>query len=327
MKLLLAVDSITTLDILLDEMKTRSWPAETEARVLSVVEDGEIALETWREQGYGKAAVGEAMRRRGEEISARAVMRLREVGIPAEVVIMRGSPDFLIPFAARQWPADLILIRAHNRSDFRNWLLGSVAKSIVESAPCSVEIVRSKEANQPGVNVGTRILLATDGSIGSLAAAQAVAKTNWPTDTEVKIVSVIDPIIYSLEEIGLLREKRTERAHRAIGQAMSLLRETSLKVSGEVIAGTIAGQIIARARNWKADLIVLGNHERRGLKRLLMGSISAAVANRAQCSVRVIRRRDVSQDEKSWLRQAGQSARGVGTVYRFEESLGWRKAA
>jgi len=36
MKLLLAVDSVTTLDILLDEMMTRSWPSGTKARVLSI---------------------------------------------------------------------------------------------------------------------------------------------------------------------------------------------------------------------------------------------------------------------------------------------------
>jgi nucleotide-binding universal stress UspA family protein len=240
---------------------------------------------------------------------------------------MRGNPDFHILFAARQWPADLILIRAHNRSDLRNWLLGSVAKSVVENAPCSVEIVRSTEAVQPVMNDGMRILLATDGSDASLAASQAVAKTNWPADTEVKIVSVIDPIIYSLEEIGLLQDKRTDKAHAAIGQAMSVLKDTSLKVSGEVVAGTIVGQIIDRARSWNADLIVLGTHERRGLKRLLSGSTSTSVANRAQCSVRVIRRQEVSRTEEPLLRRASPSARGVGTVYRFEESLGWTKAA
>src|SRR6185436_7402632 len=156
MKLLLAVDSTITLDILLDEMMTRSWPSGTEARVLSIVEDGEVPLETWREEGYGVAAVRKEMRKRGEQITGPAVMRLREIGIPAEVVIMRGNPDFLISFAARQWPADLILIRAHNRSDFRNWLLGSVAKSVVESAPCSVEIVRDGEADL-GMNDSMRI--------------------------------------------------------------------------------------------------------------------------------------------------------------------------
>lgn len=327
MKLLLAVDSITTLNVLLDEMTNRLWPIGTEARVLSIVEDGEVPLETWREEGYVVAAVRQEMKRRGEQITGVAVERLRELGITAEVVIMRGNPDFHISFAARKWGADLILIRAHNRSDFRNWLLGSVAKSVVESAPCSVEMVRSTEADQLGVNDSMKILLTTDGSDVSLAASQAVAKTNWPADTEVKIVSVIDPIIYSLEEIGLLRDKRTERAHRAIGQAISVLKHTSLKVSGEVFAGTIVRQIIGRARGWNADLIVLGTNERRGLKRLLLGSVSTSVANRAQCSVRVIRRQAVSRNEESLLRRASSSARSVGTLYRFEESLGWKKAA
>ena len=327
MKLLLAVDSITPLNILLDEMMTRSWPIGTEARVLSIVEDGEVPLETWREKGYGVAAVRQEMRRRGEQITAPAVERLREMGIHAEVTVMRGNPAVLIPFAARKWPADLIFIRAHNRTDFRNWLLGSVAQSVVESAPCSVEIVCSTETDQLSANDGMRIFVATDGSDVSLAAAQAVAETNWPADSEVKIVSVINPILYSLEEIGLLRDKRTERAHQAISQAMSVLKHTSLKVSGEVIAGTIVRQIIDRARSWNAELIVLGTHQPRGLKRLLLGSTSTSVANRAHCSVRVIRRQDVSRNEESLLRRARPSARSVGTVYRFEESLGWKKAA
>jgi nucleotide-binding universal stress UspA family protein len=327
MKLLLAVDSITTLDILLDEMMTHAWPIGTEARVLSIVEDGEVPLETWREEGYGVNAVRQEMRRRGEQITALAIERLRQIGIPAEVAIMRGNPEFLISFEARKWPADLILIRAHNRDDFRNWLLGSVAKSVVESAPCSVEIVRSTKADQFGMNDRMRILLATDGSDASLAVSEAVAKTNWPADTEVKIVSVIDPIIYSLEEIGLLRDKRTERAHRAIGQAMSVLKHTSLKVSGEVIAGTIVRQIIDRARSWNAQLIVLGTNQRRGIKRLLSGSTSTSVAERAHCSVRVIRRQDIARKEESLLRRASPSARSMATAYRFEENVGWKKAA
>jgi len=244
-------------------------------------------------------------------------------------VIMRGNPDFLISFGAGNWPADLILIRAHNRGDFRNWLLGSVAKSVVESAPSSVEIIRSTETDQLRRNGRMRILLATDGSDVSLAASHAVAKTSWPADTEVKIVSVINPIIYSLEEIGLARDKRTERAHLAINKAISVLKDTSLKMSGEIIAGGIVRQIIDRARSWKADLIVLGTHERRGLKWLLLGSTSASVANQAHCSVRVIRRQDVLRNEGLLHRRASpsSSARSMGTVYEFEESLGWKKAA
>src|SRR6185503_11076566 len=160
MKVLVAVDSITTLDILLDEITARSWPAGTEAQVLSVVDDGEVPLKAWREGGYGVSTVRREMQKRGEQISALAVERLREIGIPARVVIMRGDPAYLISFAARKWPADLILIRAHNRKDLRSRLLGSVAKSVVESAPCSVEVVREVDAT-----VATdefRVLLAAD---------------------------------------------------------------------------------------------------------------------------------------------------------------------
>ena len=327
MKVLLAVDSITTLGILVDELTTRSWPGGTEARVLSIVEDGEVPLETWRDEGYGAAAVRQEMRSRGEQITAQAIDRLREIGIPAEVTVLRGNPAVLISFGARKWSADLILIRAHNRRDFRNWLLGSVAKSVVESAPCSVEVVRfNDEADPFAINRSMRILLATDGSDVSLAAAKAVAAASWPERSQVKVVNVINPIIYSLEEIGLLSDRGTNRAHRAIGQAISVLKDTPLTISGEVIAGGTERQIIDRARSWNADLIVLGTNDRQGLKRLLLGSISTSVANRAHCSVRVMRQ-DVSRSEESLLRRASPSARSIGTMYRLDESLGWKKAA
>jgi K+-sensing histidine kinase KdpD len=112
-----------------------------------------------------------------------------------------------------------------------------------------------------------------------------------------------------------------------IGQAMKVLKHTSLTLSGEVIAGTIVRQIIDRAKSWSADLIVLGTNKRQGLKRLLLGSISTAVANQAQCSVRVIREQKISQNEKLLLRSAGRSARSMTTLYRFAESMGWKKAA
>ena len=82
MKVLVAVDSITTLDIVINEMSARSWPSGTEARVLSIVDDADVPLKAWREQGYGVSAVRREMQRRGEQISALAVERLRKIGIP-----------------------------------------------------------------------------------------------------------------------------------------------------------------------------------------------------------------------------------------------------
>ena len=302
MRLLVAVDTIKTLDIILNAIEARSWPNGTEADVLSVVEDDTIPAETWRTEGYGLNAVRHEMRRRGEQVSALAIERLRAMGITAQVTIMRGDPAFLIPFAARKWSADLILIRANNRMDFRNWLLGSVAKSVVESADCSVEVVRASTAPQSSAaGRSLRIFLATDGSDAALAASQAVAEMKFPEDTEVRVVSVVNPIRYSLEEIGLFRGKESVRAHHAILKAVNVLRAAPLKITAEVIAGSRVRQILARAKDWNADLIIVGDEERSGLQRLMSRRTAVGVANRAHCSVRVVRRNNASRDRQySW---------------------------
>jgi nucleotide-binding universal stress UspA family protein len=283
MKVLVAVDSIITLDILVNEMSARPWPAGTEARVLSVVNDGDVPLKTWRDEGYGMSAVRREMHRRGEQLSALGVERLRRIGIPSQVVIMRGNPEFLIPFAARSWPADLNIIRAHNRKDFRSRLLGSVAKSVVKSAPCSVQVVRAREKADAINGRAFRVLLATDGSGVSMAASQAVAEMSWRENTEVRVVNAVN----------------SDHAHRAIRSAVEVLNDAPVKIETEVIAGRAARQIIARAKHWGADLIVLGTNERSGLSRLVFGSTSSAVAKGAHCSVRVIRVSRTSHEERA----------------------------
>jgi nucleotide-binding universal stress UspA family protein len=45
-----------------------------------------------------------------------------------------------------------------------------------------------------------------------------------------------------------------------------------VRILAEIIAGSASRQIIARAKHWGANLIVLGTNERRGLSRLLFGS-------------------------------------------------------
>ncbi len=134
-----------------------------------------------------------------------------------------------------------------------------------------------------------RVLLATDGSAHSAEAVRAVAARPWPAGTDVKVMSVVNPVAYSLEELGLYRGGRTERAHRAIDEAARVLTGAGLEVTAEVVAGRPARRIIAAAREMRADLIVVGTENRRGFKRLLSGSVSEEVANGAHCSVSVVR--------------------------------------
>src|SRR5918997_45694 len=290
MRILMAVDTVATTELLMNAFAARPWPRGTVARVVSVVEDEAVPQEVWRAAAFRAEAVRVEMRRRGEQISALTVEPLRWLGVEADVTALRGDPQWLIPFEARRWGADLILIRAHNRTDFRNWMLGSVAKSVARNAPCSVEVIRAPSGRRRDSDGGMRILLATDGSGHSEEAVRAVAERPWPNHTEVKVMSMVNPLAYSFEELGLYRGGKTERAHGAINEAARVLTGAGLRVTAEVVAGHPARRIVRAARELGADLIVVGTEDRGGLNRFLRGSVSEDVAAAAHCSVSIVRR-------------------------------------
>ncbi|HSE25024.1 MAG TPA: universal stress protein [Pyrinomonadaceae bacterium] len=280
MKLLIAVDSATSAEVLVAAVGIRPWPEGTTAHVLSVVADMDVPEEVWREEGYGKGAVQREMETRGAQITPVA-KRLEEIGIQPEVVVARGDARHLIPFFARKWSSDLILVRAHVRKDVTHWMLGSVARAVVTAAPCTVQIVRDAVDDRKNtLHSGRRVLLATDGSPTSIAAVQALAERPWPTESEFKILSVEEP--WLIKTSGL-------QPQQAVDSAEQVLASAGLKASGEVRSGNPKELILKEAREWGADLIVVGSHGRRGFKRFLLGSVSETVAMNAHCSVVVVR--------------------------------------
>lgn len=281
MKLLIATDSAISTEVLVGAVGVRPWPEGTTAHVLSVVADADVPEELWREESFTKKAVAREMERRGQQITPLAVARLAEVGIPAEVVVTRGDPRHLISFFARKWSSDLIFMRAHVRKDYMHWMLGSIARAIVATAPCTVQIVRDAiKGRTHTLDSGLRVLLATDGSEFSNEAARALVARPWPKGSEFKIVSVEGPWVIKPSEV---------QAQKAATSAEGVLASAGLKATSSVHSGNPKEVILAEAKSWGADLIVVGSHGRRGFKRFLLGSVSEAVAMNAHCSVVVVR--------------------------------------
>ena len=278
MKLLIAVDSATSAEVLVDAVGIRPWPEGTTAHVLSVVADMDVPEEVWREEGYGKRAVQREMEKRGEQITPVA-NRLEEFGIPAEVVVARGDARHLIPFFARKWSSDLIFVRAQVRKDLTHWMLGSVARAVVTAAPCTVQIVRDAGGDRThSLHSGRRVLLATDGSETSMAAAEAVSRRPWPEGSEFRIVTVEEPWVI-----------RPTNVLSNVDSAEHVMASAGLKATAAVLSGNPKEVILEEAKKWNADLIVVGSHGRRGFRRFLLGSVSEAVAMNAHCSVVVVR--------------------------------------
>ena len=60
---------------------------------------------------------------------------------------------------------------------------------------------------------------------------------------------------------------------------------TDLTLSSDMRLGDPGRELCAVAKEWQADLIVLGSHGRSGIKEMLMGSVSNYVTHHAPCSV------------------------------------------
>ena len=150
-----------------------------------------------------------------------------------------------------------------------------------------------------------KILLASDGSQCSNTAAESMAKRPWESGSQVEIVSVIEPFqpystdIYTLsnEFWDKMRAASQEQAAEAIQKAKSYFTaaDSPLIVHTKILTGNPRNSILDEAEEWGADLIVVGSHGYTGLKRVLIGSVSLAIASHAHCSVEIIRSRKNEQ--------------------------------
>jgi len=155
-----------------------------------------------------------------------------------------------------------------------------------------------------------KILLATDGSKYSKAAAEEIAQRRFPAHSELRIISVFEgPSLYMYaplsmggmegyyQEVDLAEQKAAKEAVETAAKLISK-KKTGLLVSTAVIKGSPKQVIIEDAETFDADLIVVGSHGRVGFERLLLGSVSQSVALHAKCSVEIVRKQDLKQDNQ-----------------------------
>lgn len=146
-----------------------------------------------------------------------------------------------------------------------------------------------------------RVLIATDGSECS---KRAVDKCRQMFDgrqqTEIKVVSVYE-ILYPVagETFAVSTSFYQDYEDDMRKQATTIADETAAElrqkcgdgavVTTAVLKGTPARAIVEAAKEWHADLIIVGSHGRGLWGRLTLGSVSDAVIHHAPCSVLVVR--------------------------------------
>jgi len=143
-----------------------------------------------------------------------------------------------------------------------------------------------------------RILVPVDGSPTAARGLAEATELGKLTGATLRLIHVVDELSFALsaaegasfsgEVITVLREAGAEILSAAAGRvrASGLAVDTVLNDSFQ---GRLCDLVIAEGASWRADLIVLGTHGRRGLGRLFMGSDAEAIVRSATVPVLLLR--------------------------------------
>jgi len=289
MKVLLATDSSECSQIALASVLEMKWADDTEFKVITVVslfepfamvdeiQDSEVLLAN----KYVATVVTDVK------------TALPQTKVSGEALV--GHTAYTIIEAATQFDANLIVLGSHGRRGLSRFLLGSVSRGVLLSAPCAVRIVRRCD---DAVKADKNVLVALDNTAHSAHTLEHVLQAPWPEGTKFKCISVIGDFekfvfLDPMNAPGVTSERSDNRnsVSTALEQSVAKLNGAfgQGSASFEVLDGDPREQILEAAKSWPASLIMLGSHGHKMIETAVLGSVSDAVATHAHCSVEVTR--------------------------------------
>lgn len=139
-----------------------------------------------------------------------------------------------------------------------------------------------------------RILVPIDGSASSMRGLDEAVRLARTAGAKLRILHVIDGIAFAGEHspFTATAESFRESGRKLIQEVLHRLRKQPVQVGAltvENLSGRAADSIVKEADKWRADLIVMGTHGRRGFNRLILGSDADLVVRTASVPVLLVR--------------------------------------
>ncbi|MBX3621996.1 MAG: universal stress protein [Rhizobacter sp.] len=145
------------------------------------------------------------------------------------------------------------------------------------------------------------ILVPVDGSPTATKGLDEALRLAKLTGAELRLLYVVDELMFvtSIQEYAAytadLARALKEGGADILAKALATAQAAGVKADTQLVDsfnGRVADVIIEQAAGWPADLIVLGTHGRRGLRRLALGSDAEQVVRNATVPVLLVRGHD-----------------------------------
>jgi nucleotide-binding universal stress UspA family protein len=144
-----------------------------------------------------------------------------------------------------------------------------------------------------------RILVPVDGSATSMRGVEEAMKVARAHGSRLRILNVVDEMVlarsvdmFAMADTASLVESLRATGRQALERAAALAGRRDLAVESamrESGGRSVSDVILDEARKWRADLLVMGTHGRRGMNRMLLGSDAERVLREASVPVLLVR--------------------------------------
>lgn len=176
---------------------------------------------------------------------------------------LRASIDPRLALISRPW--DLIAIGPRGSGMLKSLHLGSTADWLIREPASPVLVARQ-------VAKVARALVAADGSAHSMRAVETLASLPWLREVTVEVVAVDDGRV---------------DVDAAVEHSVAVLSSTGAAIETATLTGKPTKALIGRIETSQPDLVVMGVRGLGGVKRLVVGSTTAAITGSTDRSVLV----------------------------------------
>ncbi len=215
-----------------------------------------------------------------------AAERCRGGGARVRTRLCDGPPEDAVLSTAQDVSADLIVIGTHARKGAERWLQGSVAERIVRGSERAAVLVAMP--NTPPLPRWQRVLVGTDFSENAHRALRFALSLSAP-DAHIELMHAYQPAPrYGLAPPADLDAHARDRLQEHGNQLLAEHGGSGRTLRFGMADGDPLTVLLSRLDGGEFDVLAVGSHGRRGVRRLILGSVAENVIREANRSVLIV---------------------------------------
>lgn len=205
------------------------------------------------------------------------------------ISVSASVPEAILDFAEKE-ACNLIIVGTHNRKMLGRMLMGSVAQEVVRNSKIPVMVVKATEQQHENLQNYERILVPIDFSeMGSKSLNWGVRYANF-LHADLHLLHVVDLRAYSdlITMYSLTESEIPNSCELNVDLSLNnMLQDKELigKKFVKSLFGDPVAEIISYAEKENCGFIVMGTHGRKGLERVLLGSVTAGVISKTRIPI------------------------------------------